>query len=208
MKNKAWKKKFRQVQDLNPWPLRYWWSLSLSWFLPTRLLFSLSKHGHKCSCLPSTTGIIYMVVELNPGPVTSRALRIICRCLKHIAQRNWAKLMSHMTTFRPYFLLIVLCIIVTMLCVCALPIWICVRNRPRNWKYRGKRVDKLSKVKKANGAMKIPSIVCRRTFVNSRSLNNKRRSISLANLIPVESDVSAYNHRERISMLKALTWDP
>ena len=116
--------------------------------------------------------------------------------------------MSHMTTFRPYFMLIVLCIIVTMLCVCALPIWICVRNRPRNWKYRGKRVDKLSKVKKANGAMKIPSIVCRRTFVNSRSLNNKRRSISLANLIPVESDVSAYNHRERISMLKALTWDP
>ena len=126
MKNKAWKKKFRQVQDLNPWPLRYWWSLSLSWFLPTRLLFSLSKHGHKCSCLPSTTGIIYMVVELNPSPVTSRALRIICRCLKHIAQRNWAKLMSHMTTFRPYFMLVVLCIIVTMLCVCALPIWICV----------------------------------------------------------------------------------
>ena len=110
--------------------------------------------------------------------------------------------MSHMTTFRPYFLLIVLCIIVTMLCVCALP------NRPRNWKYRGKRVDKLSKVKKANGAMKIQSIVCRRTFVNSGSLNNKRRSISLANLIPVESDVSAYNYRERISMLKALTWDP
>ena len=116
--------------------------------------------------------------------------------------------MSHMTTFRPYFMLIVLCIIVTMLCVCALPIWICVRNRPRNWKYRGKRVDKLSKVKKANGARNIPSIVYRRTFVNSRSLNNKRRSISLANLIPVESDASAYNHRERISMLKALTWDP
>ena len=85
---------------------------------------------------------------------------------------------------------------------------LCVRNRPRNWKYRGKRVDKLSKVKKANGARNIPSIVYRRTFVNSRSLNNKRRSISLANLIPVESDASAYNHRERISMLKALTWDP
>ena len=133
---------------MNPWPLRYWWSLSLSWFLPMRLLFSLSKHGHKCSCLPSTMGIIYMVVELNPGPVTSRALRIICRCLKHIAQRKWAKLMSHMTTFRPYFMLIVMCIIVTMLCVCALPIWICVQNRPRNWKYRGKELINFLRWKK------------------------------------------------------------
>ena len=26
--------------------------------------------------------------------------------------------------------------------------------------------------------------------------------------MPVESDASAYCHRERISMLKALTWDP
>ena len=48
----------------------------------------LEQTWPQCRCLPSTKGIIYMVVELNPGPVTPRALRIICRCLKHIAQRN------------------------------------------------------------------------------------------------------------------------
>lgn len=73
----------------------------------------------------------------------------------------------------------------------------CGFNRPRNLKYHGKRAGKLSKTKEANRAMSIPSIVRPRTFVNSRSLNNNRRSVNLANLIPVECDASAYKHRER-----------
>ena len=41
--------------------------------LPTRPLFSLSKHGYTCIYLPSTTDItICMDVELNPGPVSSQ----------------------------------------------------------------------------------------------------------------------------------------
>ena len=72
-----------------------------------------------------------------------------------------------------------------------------VRNRPRDWKYRGKRAGKLSKVKEANGTMSIPSVVRPRTFVNSDSLNNNRRLVILTDLIPVESDASAYKHRER-----------
>ena len=81
--------------------------------------------------------------------------------------------------------------------LCSFYLDLCVRNRPRNWKYREKGADKLSKVKEANGTMNIPSIVRRRTFVNSRSLNKNKRSVNLPNLIPVESDASAYNHRER-----------
>ena len=46
------------------------------------------------------------------------------------------------------------------------------------------------KVKEANGTMNIPSIIRRRKFVNSRSLNDN-------NPIAVESDASACNHHER-----------
>ena len=53
------------------------------------------------------------------------------------------------------------------------------------------------KVKEANGTMNIPSIIRRRKFVNSRSLNDNRRSVNLANPIAVESDASACNHHER-----------
>ena len=74
---------------------------------------------------------------------------------------------------------------------------LCVLNRPRNWKYRGKRAGKLSKAKEANGTMSIPSIVRSRTLVNSRSSKNNRRSVNLANLIPVESNTTANKHREK-----------
>ena len=81
--------------------------------------------------------------------------------------------------------------------LCPFYLDLCVPNRPRNWKYRGKRAGKLLKAKEANGTMSIPSIVRPRTFVNSRSSKNNRRLVNLANLIPVESDTTANKHREK-----------
>ena len=48
------------------------------------------------------------ILNLTRVPLFLRVLHIISRCLEQITQRNWAILMSHMATFRPYLLFIVL----------------------------------------------------------------------------------------------------
>ena len=48
------------------------------------------------------------ILNLTRVPLFPRVLHIIFRCLEQITQRNWAILMSHMATFRPYLLFIVL----------------------------------------------------------------------------------------------------
>ena len=54
-----------------------------------------------------TSPSIWML-NLTRVPLFLCVLDIICRCLEQIVQRNWAILMSHMATFRPYLLFIVL----------------------------------------------------------------------------------------------------
>ena len=99
-------------------------------------------------------------------PLSLRTLLSIFRCLKQIAQRN-RTIMFDMLTFDLYFLFIVLYTVARTFCVCALCIWICVWNRLRNWKYRGKRAGRLSKMKEARGAVSISPIVRPRTLKNT-----------------------------------------
>ena len=167
--------------------------------LPMRPLFSLSKHGYTCIYLPSTTDItIYMDVELNPGPIiSSRSAHYLS-----LSQADRSTKLSHTdvthgnfwsaSPFRRFVYSRT-----DLVRLCPFYLDLCVLNRPRNWKYRGKRAGKLSKAKEANGTMSIPSIVRSRTFVNGRSSKNNRRSANLANLIPVESDTTANKHREK-----------
>ena len=167
--------------------------------LPTRPLFSLSKHGYTCIYLPSTTDItFYMDVELNPGPViSSRSAHYLSLSQADRSTKLSQTDVTHgnIWSASPVRRFVYSRTDLVRLCPFYLDLY--VLNRPRNWKYRGRRAGKLSKAKEANGTMSILSIVRSRTFVNGRSSKNNRRSANLANLIPVESDTTANKHREK-----------
>ena len=159
-----------------------------------RPLSSWSKHGYTCIYLASTTDItICMDVELNPGPVVfPRSTQNLSLSKADYSAKSshgvahvgiWPVSPVHRFVYSR----------TDLLRLCTLHFDVCAWNRPRNWKYRSKRSGRLTKVKESHRALSISTIVRHRTLKNTRSLNNPhRKSVNLANLIPVKSDAGVY----------------